>query len=790
MKKIDIGKNAKVNIVWNVTPTNYSREQEKSIISKFAKKYDIPSSNIRVEPNFFNKSLNDGNTCLNSENIENIQDPKFQHSLFEKYLAENNITDYDLDEILKIDSQINSLIDYNSYEKSKRYTIKWVKWSNFLSYGPNNFFDFSSLKGLVLLNGEPANESGKSTFAYDLLHYLLFGKIQSEKANVMEQLFNNYLPEATVMYVEGCINLDGCDYIIKRTLTRPDISKKNRKITSKVEYYQVFQDGTRNQLLDDENLQEESSVKTSKIIKDALGNESDFDRIISANSKDLDNLISLKETERGRLLSRWIGLSVLEDKDSIAREKWNKEISKKRYCDLYDKSSIEQNIANCNDLIDSDKKVIISEKEKIENASSKIKDYEANRNALISSRRMIDDSLLKIDVSTIEHKMSDIIVMGNNTKNKISNLTNRLNDFANITFSESDYESLAQKNESLTTELAEIRAEIKQIQKNNDDLSKAEYCPTCGRKYDNIDYSNIINSNNIKLNNLQEKEAQLTISKRNILKELEKIESDRKSLQEKSKIEINLSALNSELISQRSEYKELNHTLKEIQRNKDAIAENNKIDASLLVINETIKSEQKIISDANYSIASCQKDIENNESLITNYKSIIIHIDDERKTEKNWKLYLQMIGKNGISKIVLRNTLPIINGELNRLLNDVADFDVEISINDKNDVEFWLIRDNVKTRLSAASGLERTQASLALRVVLGKMSRLSRPPFLLLDEILGTVAKESYDSMKKLYDKIVNSYDFVLHITHLTDIVDWHDKIITIIKENNISRIK
>jgi hypothetical protein len=76
-------------------------------------------------------------------------------------------------------------------------------------------------------------------------------------------------------------------------------------------------------------------------------------------------------------------------------------------------------------------------------------------------------------------------------------------------------------------------------------------------------------------------------------------------------------------------------------------------------------------------------------------------------------------------------------------------------MNDKNDIDFLLIRDNTITRLSGASGLEKTQAALALRVVLGKMSRLSRPPFILLDEVLGTVAKENYDDMKLLYEKIV-----------------------------------
>ena len=64
-------------------------------------------------------------------------------------------------------------------------------------------------------------------------------------------------------------------------------------------------------------------------------------------------------------------------------------------------------------------------------------------------------------------------------------------------------------------------------------------------------------------------------------------------------------------------------------------------------------------------------------------KSYILKIQEERKTEKYWKLYLQMIGKDGISKMVLRNTLPIINCELNRLLGDVSDFNVEITMNDK-----------------------------------------------------------------------------------------------------------
>ena len=45
------------------------------------------------------------------------------------------------------------------------------------------------------------------------------------------------------------------------------------------------------------------------------------------------------------------------------------------------------------------------------------------------------------------------------------------------------------------------------------------------------------------------------------------------------------------------------------------------------------------------------------------------------------------------------------------------------------------------------------------------------------------------NDMKKLYDKIVEYYDFVLHICHID--LDWYDgNIVTVVKNNNISSIK
>ena len=785
-KKIDIGQNAKVKIQWNVHQSNYSRELENSMIALMAKKYGIPAKNIVVEPNYIT-SNNSG--VLSSETVQSIHDPKFQQELMKQYIANNDIKDVDFEEIIKIDSQINSLIDYDAYDKGKRYTIKWVKWSNFLSYGPDNYFDFTTLNGLVLLNGEPANKSGKSTFAYDLLHFLLFGKTNTNKAKNLGELFNNYLPEARTINVEGCINIDGEDFIIRRTLTRPAQGKKAKTVTNKVEYYRLAEDGSE-EILPEDNKQEASTTATTKLIKEALGNESDFDLIISANAKDLDNIISLTETEKGRLLSRWIGLSIIEDKDIKAREKWNKEISVGRFSDMYNQVQLESDIENLTTENKHNEGCIKDLNEQISTHDKNIAENQSNKDLLLSSMREIDTALLKVDVTTLQASIDALIDAGKRKNSEVTIIEEQIKEIGEVSYSEEDYKKMKSENERLINDMAETRMKINNLKSTNKALESAEICPTCHRKLDNVDNSGQIEENKKTIQELTDNGVAMKKRSDELVESMGVIEQKRAIAYKKSQLELKLAALKTEIANKRAEYKEKSQTLKEIQKNKDAIAKNNEITAKINVITANINYSERAKREATSKISLLEREIVKNNESIALKKSYLVKIEAERKTEKYWKLYLQMIGKDGISKMVLRNTLPIINSELNRLLGDVTDFRVEVVMNEKNDVDFLLIRNETVTRLSAASGLEKTQSALALRVVLGKMSKLSRPPFILLDEVLGTVASENYDDMRKLYNKITEYYDFILHITHINEIVDWHDSIVTVQKIDNISRIK
>lgn len=789
-KDLKIGPNAKITIEWKVLPIDYSKEKESNIRESVAQKYNVPVGNVEVTPVFISLNTKGEKVALTNNTIQNIQDPVFQQHLFKAYLEENGIEDYDFDEIVKIDSHINSLIDYEVYDKFKRYEIRWIKWSNFLSYGDDNFFDFTALNGLVLLNGEPANQSGKSTFAYDLLHFLLFGKTTSGKADVLSDIFNRYRPETTEVKVEGCIMIDGEEYIIRRTLNRPALKKRTAKskTTQKVEYFKLV-NGEEQELVDVENLESSNNTQTTKVIKEAIGNEKDFDLVICANADNLKSLISLKDTERGRLLSKWIGLLPLEEKDTIAREKWNKEVSRSLLSNVYNRETLKVEIDAINLSIEENEKEISNLETKIVDSTAKLKNYNEQKEALLSAKKEVDRSLINVDVHTIEKSINDTTNKGIEKKKLQDQAKADYEKIKNVEFSENEYQELISKKENLVVEITNIKNNIYNLRAINKGLAESEYCPTCKRKLEGVDNSQTIKENEEKEKKLisegEKKNTELTEIKEIIVK----MDENRRLFNEKNRLSILIDKYDADLKVLRLSLRDLKQTMKNLEDNKAVIEANNKIDNSLNVLNATIRTEEQIKEGLMRQKNLLESDNKNSVNECKRRNDIINQINEEEKIVKTWKTYLTLVGKNGISKMVLRETLPLINGELKRLLSDVCDFDVEVAIDERNDVAFNLIKDGVVGNLASGSGFEQTAAALALRVVLANISTLSRPSLLLLDEVLGGVAQENYENIKLLFDRIVKDYSAVLHITHLNHIIDWHSSIVTVRKEKGISTI-
>ena len=791
-KKIDIAQKTKVCLKWRVLPIDYSHEEEANIAVKFANKYGIPKENVTIEPIFIKMASDGKEVELTTEAIHNIQDPAFQQQLFKEFIKERKIENIDFGKIVEIDKQINANINYDLYEKNKKYSIKWMKWSNFMSYGPDNYVDFSNFKGLIHLSSIPANQGGKTTFCLDLLRFVLFGKVTSrENGWTLDKAFNKYIPEATEMIVEGCLVIDSTEYVIKRILSRPALKKRTEKskVTQKIEYYKVV-NGEYIELADVENQEGSTNTETNQIIKESLGNERDFDLMICVSSDNLKELISLKDTDRGRLISRWIGLLPLEEKDKLARDTFNKSIYPKLLLNRYNREELGPEIEQLRKENEDFTKKIKESTKQAKISEKKIEKFKETRDSLLQSKQKIDDELLKNDVTTLEYKRDKLIEEGKRKRAERNANAENLKTIGEIDFNENIYNDLISDDKNKSIELNSLRNECCRLQNEIKDLEKGEYCPTCGARLKDVDNSSLINAKKDELGKKIKAGGALKKEVEAIDEKITNMNAQRQLFNKKNSLELLIAKNDVDLESLTSSYKEIVRLLKDIEANKAAIKANNEIDIAINNTTVNIKTEEDILRRLNDEITDSQHNIKSNEKTITEYEKIVEQIKAEEQLVRNWKVYVEMVGKNGIGKMLLRNVLPLINGKLKHLLADVCDFDVEIVIDDHNDIAFHIIHDGVVSNLGSGSGFEQTVASLALRTVLSEISSFSKPSFVVFDEILGGVADENYDNVKNLYDKILADYAFVFQITHLKTISDWANQSLIVKKVGNISKIE
>jgi DNA repair exonuclease SbcCD ATPase subunit len=139
----------------------------------------------------------------------------------------------------------------------------------------------------------------------------------------------------------------------------------------------------------------------------------------------------------------------------------------------------------------------------------------------------------------------------------------------------------------------------------------------------------------------------------------------------------------------------------------------------------------------------------------------------------------------------MKTMMPLINSELQRLMEDSCYFKLEIRINDKNEVEFLMIDNSsgIEKLMTSGSGYEKTIASLALRSVLTKICTLPKPNLVVMDEVFGKISNENLDMVSEFFIKIKDYFEKVFVISHNPLINNWGDNIVKIRKENNISKV-
>jgi len=376
-----------------------------------------------------------------------------------------------------------------------------------------------------------------------------------------------------------------------------------------------------------------------------------------------------------------------------------------------------------------------------------------------------------------------------NLRTKVVTIETNDQEIGIVNFDEDKDFILNNEKNDYSSKLSMVETKIQDTEEHKSELISSGICKTCNRPLDDIDNTKHLEELDSKLEKLNQEKKLIQNKLNKIIKDLSTLSNDKKLSEQKNKLELSIDRLEVDLDSLRNNYKIKSSDLKKYNQNIEAINKNREIDIEISSVETKINVSNTSKIKLSTDIVTNENSINNKKTNIKNNKSLINTINIETKTEKIYKIYIEMIGKKGISKLLLRSVLPIINGELQRLLEDTTDFDVEVYINDKNEVKYLLIKDDIEKPLKSGSGFELTASSIALRCVLGKLSSLPKPNFVTFDEVLGRVAPDNISKMKPLFDKISDMFDIVFFITQIPEVKDWSNKIINVTKENNISRI-
>jgi DNA repair exonuclease SbcCD ATPase subunit len=598
------------------------------------------------------------------------------------------------------------------------------------------------------------------------------------KTQKAEEIFNRF-SDSNRVSVKGEITIDGEDYIIARGIERKKNKAGEWNVKSELDFFKKLADG---QL---QNFTGEQRRETENFIKNSIGDMDDFLMTILTTASNLEDLIEAKPTARGQVLSRFLGLEFLKKKEETAKEIYS-EFSKGMMSNVYNTESLRQQ----NDTSKSDIKTL---QEQMENADTQIQDVDRRlqkgqdyKDGLIGSKYTdLDQELVILNPETLKTQITT-------ADGVIKELERNIKSVDVVEPKEYYHEDKHDevKEKLLNTKLDKNRAWDK-VEEISDMVTKygdGMQCQHCGIKLMEAELTkkkiSELDGWKEKLNTLSDDVKKLEAEEKSFVELKNEFDKYEKNKLIKEKYEISLE-------SAKDKKQQMVEKLGRYEKVQEKIRKNNEVEAQLVKANMRIN--ELIDEKRGYDRikVSNQLNIKNHNERIEKNNEIIGMIAEEFEREKVYKIYLDVFGKNGISKMIMKTMMPIINQELQRLLMDSCYFNLEIRINDKNEVEFMMIDNStgIEKLMVSGSGYERTIASMALRAVLSKVCSLPKPNLMVFDEVFGKISNENLDMVGEFFNKMKDYFEKIFVITHNPLVNNWANNVVKITKVENISRV-
>jgi DNA repair exonuclease SbcCD ATPase subunit len=774
IKDLDFSKfeNPTIQVVWEDLQENFTQDKIKSVKYYFQKKYNTTNVNVLT------KVKNIGQDTMQTVDVSvNITDSNYQIDLLKNFLQSKGY-DKNLDQILDLNRTVEHKMEEGDVDitQFKKWYIRNIEFSNFLSYGENQKLDFDTLNGLIVVESDPPNFGGKTVLSVDLLMFLFFN--ETTKTTKAEEIFNRFTDKDSVV-VKGEITIDGEDYIILRKIERKKSKKGDWNVKTELDFFKKLHDGSL------QNFTGEQRRETEAFIKNSIGTKEDFLMTILTTSTNLEELLESKPTARGQVLSRFMGLEFLKRKEEVAKEIYSS-FGKSKLSNLYSSEQLKTDIetyvtkiVEYNDQIEKNKK----ELEDIEDKISKGKEY---RDDMLKKKH--NDIDKEIALMNPDKTQDEVVKLKKEKEEFLVKLTELKVIEPSSFYYEDDHDKVKDEYNKSFKQMVEVESKIKSIEELKSSVDGGIKCEHCGI---DLMMASITQSKIAELDGYIKQKDQiyttmqvLTGTEQTFVRLKKEFDEYEKNKLIKEKYDLSVESCDLKINS-------LNDKLKRWSEVQDKIKLNTQIDGQLIKADLRLEELDVLKKNKNTEISNCEYNIKTNEEKIEHNKKLIVKIKEEDEKDKIYKMYLESYGKNGVSKSIMKTMMPLINSELQRLMEDSSYFKLEVRINDKSEVEFIMVDNGtgIEKLMVSGSGYEKTIASLALRSVLSKVCSLPKPNVVVFDEVFGKISNDNLEMVSEFFIKIKTYFDKIFLISHNPLVNQWADSTVKISKQNNVSRL-
>jgi len=763
--------------------------QVKEIINEVKNKCDIIETTFnRIDEPTTDLTLKSGQIF----DIHNIFDVDYQNKLIEENLLSKNVSADLVYKVKELNKTINLEIPKDKAPKNIRWKPKVFEFDNMFSYGEGNVIDFTKLKGTIGLFAP--NASGKSSIM-DALAFCVFDKFS--KGYKAVHVLNT---QKMSFRCKFNFEVNGVDYFIERD----GKADKKGNVKVDVKFYKI-ENG------EEVPLNGEARRSTNDIIRDYVGTYEDFIlTVLSIQNSKSGSFIDLGQTERKDLLCQFMGLTVFDQLYTIANDKFKetntllKNISKDQLIEELQNvsGSIDSNnikISECNDKIkeyETSKETHNNKLLELSNDIVKTASFDFDITVLEEEKVNLDNSIssCQVDIGLKKTKFAEIEL-------QLSNLSSSLKACENIDDEYEQYKSCKDEEVKKSSEIDKLKVVVKNKIDKLKKLEDHKYDPNCTYCVNNVFVKDAIKTKE-EIESDKNKGKVLVDEYNSIKKKLEsfgdidlrykecqRVNSEKVKL-EKSREVLSTAILRDEnvLITRQNKLKTVVDNIDIFYKNKDIIENNSKLLKEINEVKNIIKSIEADIKNINSRLFSASTE---KGKLELQYKNTTDQLNKVKELEDSYeayKLYTNIISRDGIPYEIITKTLPEIEKEVNNILQQIVEFTITLQTDGKN-IMTNIVYDDKRWPLEMASGMEKFVSGLAIRVALINISNLPRPNIICIDEGFGCADSDHLGQMGALFSYLKHQFDFIWVISHLDQMRDMVDEQIEIKKDNGFSKV-